>query len=78
MSALTIYRELELELEWQVLIPGFPAYPHTTLFRSRKQIVRKPWKLRTFRVFSNHYLLLSKRKCDMIVSCGKPKERLFN
>jgi PadR family transcriptional regulator PadR len=50
-----------------------PGYPHTTLFfPSRKQIVRKPWKLRTFRFFGSLPVAFPKEVWHSLV--GKPKE----
>jgi hypothetical protein len=40
-----------ISLATEFLIPGFPAIRTRRCLRSRKQIVRKPWKVRTFRVF---------------------------
>jgi hypothetical protein len=48
LSTLAICRELSWSGSSDPRIPG---YPHTTLFFVRGSIVRKPWKLRTFRVF---------------------------
>src|ERR1700758_3762157 len=61
------------EREWQILIPGFPAI-RTQRCSSFAEAPRpKTMEVADIRGFSHHYLLLSQRKCGMIIPVGNPK-----
>jgi transcriptional regulator len=53
--------------------PGIPGYPHTTLFFVRGSKSSENHGSCEHSGFSDHYLLLSKRKCDMMIPVGNPK-----
>jgi hypothetical protein len=61
------------ELEWQVLIPGFPAIRTRRCSSFAETNRPKTMEVANISGFSDHYLLLSKTKCDMMIPVGNPK-----
>jgi hypothetical protein len=64
------------ELEWQVLIPGFAAIRTRRCSSFAEANRPKTMEVANIPGFSDHYLLLSKRKCDMMIPVGNPKSDL--